>query len=244
MKRRFIKVVTVTGADDSVKPEDLSSIARKDPIIEFGILLSKRQRGHKRFPSEVWLEKLYRVWSHTGINLSGHLCGQWVSDLLVGKPTFFEEFGSIWRMFKRIQLNFHAQTNIAVNMLKLPGLLREYFFDTPIIFQIDGVNDEIFHQMKIGTDLSVFPLYDKSGGIGLLPDEWPKQHPNQYSGYAGGLSPDNLEVEIEKISKAASRILPIWIDAETLLRSKDDTLFDLEKVLLFLKAAKPYTLTR
>jgi hypothetical protein len=241
--RKFIKTVTVTGADDSITPADLALIAKDCPFVEFGILLSKRQEGSKRFPSRDWLQRLYSVWNDSGIILSGHLCGQWVRDLCLGIPTFFEEFEHWqgWNMFNRIQLNFHAESH-KVDSQKLAGLFNKYLAPRHIIFQMDGVNEKTFYSMKAQYDIPMFPLFDQSGGIGRLPDNWPEQKSDQYSGYAGGLSPDNLKEELEKISKVASRLIPTWIDAETHLRCKEDTLFCLTKVRRFLEVAKPWVI--
>jgi phosphoribosylanthranilate isomerase len=248
MSRKFIETVTVTGADDSIDPGDLVSIAKEYPFAEFGILLSKSQEGSKRFPSRDWLQRLYPVWDNNRINnnkmrLSGHLCGQWVRDLCLGIPTFFNDFNGWqgWKMFNRIQLNFHAQ-NHKVDSKKMVDLFNKYLSLGHIIFQMDGVNENIFSWEQPKGDIFSFPLFDQSGGIGQLPDKWPQQQSGQYSGYAGGLSPDNLEEELEKISRVALGGKPIWIDAETKLRSKEDTLFDLAKVRRFLEVAKPWVI--
>ena len=234
---KIIRVVTVTGADDSIRPEELIPIAKDYPFVEFGILLSKKQQGNKRFPSRNWWEELYILWRNEKLVLSGHLCGEWVRKLCIGVPSFFEEFGYTWKMFSRFQLNFHAEPHL-VNDKKLSELIRQYLADKLIIFQFDGTNEKIFYSQHARWGIAAFSLFDQSGGIGLLPKEWPKQSPNQYCGYAGGLSPDNLQKEMERISKVAPG--PIWIDAETLLRSEDDKVFDLEKVRRFLEAAKPW----
>lgn len=234
---RIVRVVTVTGADNSIRPEELVPIAREHPFVEFGILLSKKQQGNKRYPSRDWLEELYVFWQQENFSLSGHLCGQWVRDLCIGIPTFFEEFGYLWKMFSRFQLNFHAEHH-PVDEKKLADLIRQYLRDKPIIFLMDGVNEKIFYSLSARWGIAVFPLFDQSGGIGLLPENWPEQPPNQYPGYAGGLSPDNIQKEMKRISEVATG--PIWIDAETHLRSKEDTVFDLERVGLFLKNVEPW----
>jgi len=230
-----IRVVTVTGADDSIRPEELVAIAKDYPFVEFGILLSKKQQGSKRFPSRNWWEELYILGRNEKLNLSGHLCGEWVRQLCLGVPSFFEDFGYTWKMFKRLQLNFHAEHH-TVDEKDFSDLIRRYLRDVPIIFQMDGVNEKIFFALVNRYGIVALPLFDQSGGTGLLPGKWPKQY--QYCGYAGGLSPDNLQQELESISKVASG--PIWIDAETLLRSENDKVFDLEKVRCFLEAAKPW----
>jgi len=233
----IIKVVTVTGADDSIRPEELVPIAKDYPFVEFGILLSKKQQGNKRFPSRNWWEELYISWLEEKLTLSGHLCGEWVRKLCLGVPSFFEEFGYTWEMFSRFQLNFHAEHH-PVDDRKLSDLIREYLGDKPIIFQMDSVNEKIFYSLDARWGIVAFPLFDQSGGTGLLPKKWRKQPPHQYCGYAGGLSPNNIQKEMEKISKVATG--PIWIDAESLLRSEDDKVFDLEKVRRFLEAVKPW----
>jgi hypothetical protein len=242
IQKRIIKTVTVTGADDSIDIENLVELSKEFPYVEFGILLSKKQQGGKRFPSKDWLWDLYCLWEGKELALSGHMCGTWVRDLCVGKTTFFKDFGQIWDMFSRFQLNFHAENHL-FDYEKLSVLVEQYFGNRPIIFQMDGVNENAFkffnNEKK---NILMQPLFDLSGGRGVLPGEWPKQLPNQYCGYAGGLSPDNVQKELEKISKIASG--PIWIDAETLLRSNDDAVFDFGKVVDFLVAAKPWVILK
>lgn len=237
MKEKIIRVVTVTGADDSIRPEELIPIAKEYPYAEFGILLSKKQQEKKRYPPRDWWEELYVLWRNEKLALSGHLCGEWVRQLCLGVPSFFEEFGYTWKMFSRFQLNFHAEPH-PVNSQKLSDLIRHYLCDVPIIFQMDGVNDPIFYVLYARWGITAFSLFDQSGGTGVSPGGWPKQPPNQYCGYAGGLSPYNLQKEMKRISKVAPG--PIWIDAETLLRSGDDKVFDLGKVRHFLEMAKPW----
>ena len=243
MAKKIVKVVTVTGADDSVRPKELVSIAEDFPFVEFGILLSKKQQGSKRFPSLNWLEELYILWRQKKLTLSGHLCGRWVRDLCLGNPSFFNELGHIWEMFGRLQLNFHAEYH-PVNNKKFFKIFRQnqLLAETPIIFQMDGVNEKIFHFFVEGRwGIKAYHLFDTSGGCGLLSREWPKQF-GRYCGYAGGLSANNVGKELEKISKVANG--PIWIDAETLLRSENDKVFDLQKVRSFLETAKPWVIDK
>lgn len=237
MVKKIINRVTVTGADDSIQPKELIQIAKEYPFVEFGILLSKQQQGNKRFPSRNWLNELYIEWrNNKKLALSGHLCGAWVRNLCVGMPNFFQEFGCTWKMFDRFQLNFHAEPHVASEGFS--EVLREYMGSRQIIFQMDGVNEKIFSAIENRWGIYAYPLFDTSGGVGVLPKAWPKQY--TYCGYAGGLSPDNLQQELEKIAQVADG--PIWIDAETHLRSQDDMLFDQVKVRRFLEVAKPWVI--
>ena len=58
------------------------------------------------------------------------------------------------------------------------------------------------------------------------------------------MGPDNIEQELKRIEevvdKSGNPYMPIWIDAETLIRSEDDAVFDLNKVRKMLDAAAKY----
>jgi phosphoribosylanthranilate isomerase len=60
-------------------------------------------------------------------------------------------------------------------------------------------------------------LFDRSGGRGVFPDDWPA-HPgnNILVGYAGGIRPENVRAAIEDKSGR------YWIDIETGVRHHDD----------------------
>lgn len=237
---KIIDRVTVTGADDSVNPDDLVKIFEEYPFVEFGILLSKKWHGYKRFPSRAWLEKLHGLYQKEKIPLSGHLCGQFVRDFCLGENTFVHEYG-FWEMFDRFQLNFHAEFHATPHPGNFLWVISAYSDSRQFIFQIDGVNDNLFELAKNNKNNMVVPLFDLSGGIGVLPEKWPE--PDGYCGYAGGLSPDNLTEQLRQIARVVGHG-PIWIDAETHLRSQDDMLFDLIKVRRFLEVAKPWVMNQ
>ena len=46
----MLKMVTVTGADDSVKPSDLAAGAAEYPFVEFGILFRGAENRTKDYP--------------------------------------------------------------------------------------------------------------------------------------------------------------------------------------------------
>ena len=61
-------------------------------------------------------------------------------------------------------------------------------------------------------------------------------------GYAGGLGPDNIESELQRIAAAAGDA-PFWIDMETRVRSDNDEQFDLNKVRRCLEITAPLVST-
>jgi hypothetical protein len=231
--------VTVTGADDSVEPKDLIPLGQRFPFVEWGILLSKSSEGQPRFPTVGWTERFFGMvegFSDTPWkSVSGHLCGRWVRDLCAGNPAFWIERPTIATRFDRIQLNFHAivhEINPDVFMSALPA------GNAPglgYIFQLDDVNNNLLDLVR-EAGVNAWPLFDTSGGAGVLPRSWPAPSA-AYCGYAGGLSPENVEEHLNKIDDVCDPWQRIWIDVETRVRSADDRQFDLDKVARFLERA-------
>lgn len=223
-----IKHVTFTGADDSVDPQKLVEFSRVYPQVEWGILVSKSSMGSPRFPSSTWFNVFREVAEDHQLNVSLHLCGQWLRRLLLGDLSVIQEIGiDNWFAFQRVQLNFHAE-ELTVN--------RERFFQTlgsqkrQFIFQVDGNMGGELLKDYLTSRANASPLFDLSHGTGVSPDEWPEPdfgHPSVpvWHGYAGGLGPDNLADELCRIHDAA-RSAPVWVDMETKVRNRHDE-FDL-----------------
>jgi hypothetical protein len=230
--------VTITGADESVDPAELATISKKFPFVEWGILFSGSRRGVPRYPGLDWLERLDNC-LRVGLtmNLSAHLCGRWVRDLVLyadfsWKAAYREFYG----IFQRIQLNFHGEYHRRVTgfdtvlLDESPMRAMHGMPERPgkqFILQCDGVNDAAAEELVPW--VNAVPLFDTSGGAGQLPEEWPDAWPGVYCGYAGGLGPDNLQEELRRIERAAGKER-IWIDMERRVRSDDDRQFDLDKV--------------
>lgn len=221
----MITKVTITGADDSIDPQDLIELTNKYPFVEWGILTSKTSWGHTRFPSQKWVNELEDLSeSHQDRQLSCHLCGQYVKDILLGKHDEILKM-SLW-IFDRIQINTHGQRHSYTK----DALEKISNWPLEIIFQYDNANASIIEQaQKVQVNCST--LFDLSHGAGVLPSEWPDHLEGIRCGYAGGLGPDNLEEQIPIIlEKAGDK--DIWIDMETKVFSGigKDCYFDLEKV--------------
>ena len=177
------------------------------------------------------LKKIY------GLNLSCHLCGQWVRDILTGNVDLGIELNpDVWDSFSRVQINTHAElhefTPEGFQYMAKFGTTKEF------IFQFDGVNQALLAAAK-SFDVNHSALFDLSHGVGVLPEEWPDLLTETKCGYAGGLNPDNLEEQI-KLIEAKAGDTEIWIDMETGVRSNADGLFDLEKVERCLEIASRY----
>lgn len=225
--------VTITGADDSVHVEQLVALSERYPFVEWGILLSQSAMGIKyRFPSMNWLNHLSR--NMVPMQLSGHICGRWVQDMLAGTGYSLKlDLSHVLHCFQRLQWNFHAEHHL-VRQEMMPDVLHS--LKQQHIFQMDGVNENLLTAMRL-QGINVVPLFDLSGGAGIVPAEWPPAINGLYCGYAGGLGPMNLEYELGRIAKAAGDAT-IWIDMERRVRSQADRRFDLLKVEACLRIAE------
>jgi phosphoribosylanthranilate isomerase len=240
--------VTITGADDKVSYNDIIEITNKFPFVEWGILFSESRVGTPRYPTLEWVNGLMKTISENKLNikLSAHLCGAYTVEFLT-TGLLTKAFNNIkdvmmGPIFGRYQMNFNSTKNKACNDF------HESFGrnQTKIILQYNKSNSELCE--KIISDYSYNPnihfLYDGSGGRGVLPDQWKAPIPNHFTGYAGGLNPDNLQQALINIQKSAFSTSPkenkIWIDTETGVRTDDDDL-DLQKVIKFLEISSNYT---
>ncbi len=239
---QFLDRVTVTGADDSVAIADITKlvdIAEKYPFVEFGILFSKSSEGQVRFPKADWVtEFVSKVKPNTKI--CAHICGKWVRDICEGNWDVLVQRPQL-AAFQRFQLNFHASEHMMANQTQFLRGFERSGVKQQIIFQMDGVNDDLLaNAVKWG--VNAVGLFDRSGGAGILPRSWPVPRYQAFWGYAGGLSPVNVAEQIGNIEKVSCGNGPIWIDAETHLYTND--VFDLEKVSAFLEAAKPWVIQK
>lgn len=236
--------VTMTGPDDSIDPKDLIAISKEFPFVEWGILFSQSQQGSARFPHLAWVEAYCKIARENNFRSAAHLCGKDVRALVLDcELAWWRRLNEmhqgthiqIANAFQRIQLNFHAETH-KPHPAFLDKLSR---LPLSFILQMDGVNETILAQAIEQGISNVYPLFDLSGGAGIVPESWPVAIEGLYCGYAGGLGPDNIESEIGRIAEAAKG-RTIWIDMETKIRSDNDKRFDLDKVVACLQIAKKF----
>lgn len=243
-KLKTITRVTVTGADDSVSPKDLAELAAKFPFVEIGVLLHKELKGTQGFPSDAWLNDLAAYFHESDmmgkgmISFSGHICGSLLEDIFEGRWPYATISGNFSAIARRWQFNNRGSKH----HFDPQGLLRvveeQNRLGKEVIFQFDGATrDALFLCRTVG--LNVSAVFDSSHGTGSLPASWPRAIPGVPYGYAGGLSPENAADQYVKIAVAAEE-RPVWLDAETSLRSEDDQRFDVAKVDAFLSALAPW----
>lgn len=224
--------VTITGADDSTSIPALVDLSAEFPFVEWGILISKRQEGGYRFPSREWISRFSGVSLVQCMNVSTHVCGSWVRQMFVGEIDWAELPHCI-DVCQRVQINTHAERHVSTTGLVKSLLERK---DKQFIFQWDGVNNHLAYA-ALSHGLNTSALFDTSGGAGILPGDWPAPLAQFHCGYAGGLGPDNVERQIQKIKAVCSK--SFWIDMERRVRTDDDSALDLVAVRKVLELSAP-----
>lgn len=234
--------ITFTGPDDRTNQDDLLRISEEVPKVEWGILLSRSMAGpdrySPRFPSHSWLSRWHEY--DGSFNLAGHLCGGYVRDILGGEFKIWDERVEA-DLFKRFQLNFHADPIANSSGLFCLSGFRTYL-GREFIFQMDGVNEPVFHEL-VASGIQFQPLFDMSHGEGRLPDSWPSIDDPVFRsrpcGFAGGLGPDNLAEQLRVLADHVGDKEDVWVDMETKIRNDADE-FDLDLVRRCIDIASPY----
>lgn len=223
-----LKAVTITGADDKTDIKEMLAVSAEFPFVEWGILVSKIRGGGPRFPSREWNRRFAA--NAAGLAVSTHVCGAWVRQLLRGTLKW-GDLPDCHRVSQRVQINTHAERYVStLGMMKTLG--EE---DNEYIFQWDGVNSHLTYAAH-AYGARVAALFDKSGGAGKLPREWPYPTKEFWCGYAGGLGPENVVAQVRLIERVCDR--PYWIDMEQRVRTDDDVL-DMAKVRSVLSQLAP-----
>jgi len=216
-----IQHLTITGADNQTPIEKMVSLSEVFPILEWGILLSKKSLGKISYPDLEWLNQLSLASS--SINISGHICGIWLHEILQGR--FPREL--IPQRFNRIQINLARY----IPQVRIQNLKKSLPHDISYILQVG----EYYQQgISLARDLifasyQVAVLYDVSGGSGISPADW-KIFPEDIPvGYAGGLGPDNLMPELKKLESIVGN-RSIWIDMQAGIRTANNRSIDFGKI--------------
>jgi phosphoribosylanthranilate isomerase len=226
-----INRITITGADDVTPVNALRYLSAKYPFVEWGILFSPKRVGTNRYPSLDWIRKL--VADEPRLKLSAHLCGRYPRNLLQNGALEVDIAELVTLYFQRAQINFNF-ANTEWNSQHLLKLLKNT--DTQHILQMNKFNEEVIKTVESTENFDV--LYDASGGRGTEIKSILSPFEKHYTGYSGGLTPDNIGEFCEDIIAYPSDA-SVFIDCETGVRDSNDQ-FDLTKVEKYLEICSKY----
>jgi phosphoribosylanthranilate isomerase len=231
-----INRVTITGADEDVNILDLIKLNELYPFVEWGVLFSAMREGDPRYPGPSWRGIIANTKKLD--NLSAHFCGWWATQVLIAQN--FDLITNLHPSFRRVQLNFNFEKSHGFHLEALARYAELHYNKRSIILQFNKANEQTIVNW-IGRKVlpkNIHFLYDASGGRGKpISKIYPPFHGN-YTGYSGGLRPENIEDVAKEITSQSNYPDEVWLDLETGVRTEDR--FDLEKVNLVLSAVKNY----
>lgn len=217
-----INKLAIAGADDKVDQSQLVALSAEFPFIEWSVLLSVNKAGQQRYPSPEWTMKL----AEKDLSLSAHFCGWWARQVLEEKNYLLIK--NFPEQFKRVQLNYNFKHSGGYNLHSLVEFMASYP-ERSIIFQLNKSNTPVLRQLVQDEKLTpnIHFLYDASGGYGKVIERIEGTIDNQYTGYAGGLNPENIEQICQMITDDTEQV-ETYVDLESGVRTDNE--FDLVKV--------------
>lgn len=212
--------VTITGADNQVDFSELLDLQMTYPFVEWAILFSLNKEGRPRYPDRRHI-KTFKA----PLNLAAHFCGWFAKEVMENQN--FDVFKSISDDFRRVQINYNFKDSSGWNLQKLLDFAQTQ--DRQIILQHNKSNSPTI-DLILPHQKNIQVLFDASCGRGTeiqtIPE--PLTFP---TGYAGGISPDNIQAICEAIQAHPSQD-SVWIDMESGVRTNNRFMFKkVEQVL-------------
>lgn len=221
-----INKVTISGADNLVSKDEMLYTQQVFPFVEWGILVSTKRMGTPRYPIIEWIKNL-----HPELNISFHLCGDICRDFVNGGVEWIKISKENSLRYKRLQLNFSFKEDkdYMNNIFGIATTATRWKKMVSIILAYNKGSkknlDEFLGAIREVPENLHF-LYDSSGGRGTEIKSFSKPL-RTYTGYAGGINPDNAFVICDTLSNMEWGD-NIWIDMESGIRTGDK--FDMQKV--------------
>ncbi|MCZ7860839.1 hypothetical protein O9X98_05430 [Agrobacterium salinitolerans] len=220
----MINLCTFTGVDSKTDLSRVAELSALYPFLEFGVLLSRTPEDKDpRYPAFAEIERIVETLSGKS-KLALHVCGRAVGEF-VRIPEDGDYLGRdienlVGAGIGRIQLNFNFE-RAGLSLRELNGavlrtgakVITQHFLANSAVSE--GISERNHHV-----------LYDASGGRGVVAAGYEKPFAGKYTGYAGGIGPENV-VEAVTAIQAVIGDNDVWIDMESRIRT--DGYLDLDK---------------
>lgn len=219
----MIKHISFAGIDCKTKIEDLQSIQKEFPLVEFGFISSKNWMDNgNRYPDPVLLKNF----KSKGLNLCLHLCGEFARRPLKEGWNQIEEFyKDNLKLFNRVQLNVIGSKPKKDFKLTLLKNVQEVIIQQKSVFDMP-IFEECLNSCGYEKLSRTSVLFDLSGGRGKYVkdfDVFEIEHQQPIKlGFAGGISPENCVDVVKRIEANLPKEIPYWIDMETGIRDERD----------------------
>ena len=217
-----IRYITCSDPRNHNTHDEMFDLWKIDPRVEIAVQMhpGKVSPDTERYK---WIRQLVDKASQSSGNwlrLAVHVNNDWCDEICNGKipgPLAFvfttRNIDDFFPVVERIQLNMPQKTADNFNPEKLKRVI-DHFGDISFIIQYNNRTKDATDKLyKTGAQFDL--LFDASGGRGESPESWqkPVYGPEHLQGYAGGLKPETVGTELDKIVKVA-RNRDIWVDIE------------------------------
>ncbi len=242
-----LRYITCSDPREDVKIGDIMRLLRYAPNVEIGLQASPGPMSSGN-PRNVWFKNLMTLVVNYDIplNVAVHVNYSWCDKMCMGQiPSELTELMKVTRSgintpaIKRWQLNIgDGANNFDANAIA--KLIHDHPQNEFIFPYNAGVHDKIEQLHKTGAPFSL--LYDASYGYGIAPDKWnPPVYETHPMGYAGGLSPENVAMNLQKISRQVPKNYTTWIDAQGRLMRPNTRHFDVNRARSYIENALRWT---
>ena len=104
-------------------------------------------------------------------------------------------------------------------------------YSKPVILQYNKLNSKIIDHILKFVDVNI--LFDSSRGKGIIKfDVRNHLFDDPYSGYAGGITAENVRSVMKILNSIYDKEQRMWIDTESGIRTNNE--FDTDKIMLIL----------
>lgn len=249
----YISQVTCSDPREDTPVDKLIAFMKEFPEVEIAIQASESKMGPGK-PRRAWFDELLRavrnyplrlnLAMHVNMEYCRHMCQGFVHDDLV--PWFFA-----WRpddkapVIKRWQINYIG-SKCLLSERGIDELLYKYSTGREFIIQHDSspIANKFLSRLqrlaRLENPNAFSVLYDGSAGTGKLPAQWNAPYMNYKTGYSGGLGPENISAQLDKISAVVDCNKIIWIDAESSLKTPGTKTFDIARAREYVLAARQW----
>jgi phosphoribosylanthranilate isomerase len=224
--------VSFVGVDNNTNLDDLVQFKthtgkRNEVFYEFSVLYSFSGNGNdQRYPTHNFSVDFLKFAKYNNIVGSLHLCGTAVSEYLNQDQNIID----LCKNANRIQLNINMKNHNDIKALAkaIVDITQKYHFN--VILQKNDTKN-MLNQLILddeNVDIQRFSLLnDSSGGFGKQISQIDPPHKNHFTGYAGGIDPDNVLHILSSIDQVNADDRPYYIDMESGIRTNN--VFSIEK---------------
>jgi phosphoribosylanthranilate isomerase len=224
-----LSLVSFVGVDEKTDFAELERISNTHTGLEFvewSVLFSdsKSAGNYARYPSykfcKEFLEKSAKT---TYVHSSLHLCGSVIERYLEKEKDVIE----LCENARRIQLNLNIKDYPDHVKLteRLWSVLKQYGHS--IILQQNKTKAKFMEIFLKENSFPISILHDGSGGFGREITEVVAPDEIHFTGYAGGIKPENVIKIVDLVESSNTNSKQYYIDMESGVRT--DNVFSLEK---------------